>query len=316
MVRGVWAGLGSGGSGASGVDGRDRVHGVGDRRGRDPIHARRARRTWTRPAGRAIARRLGMGGVKSLRREVSQEKPSPVVDRFSPFQPWRRPGALGCSPGNGQPVARNAALLCRWQALVGSPGKGRGLGRGNGAPGDRSMECRPSRERGGGLGGVSTGTGLVARVAQNIAAASGLLGDPERSANQYLRALDLMPDVAQLRLEAIEALIAANRFPQAVALAQAAPESSFAGQTSFPPKRGPLCSTARSGLPKSVLKSGLEVADLREGEVSLSDLWLLCRRRCTGPVGSPAPSSTSRRSGRPLRTCPSSTTSGWMTELR
>jgi hypothetical protein len=32
-------------------------------------------------------------------------------------------------------------------------------------------------------------------------------------------------------------------------------------------------------LGESILEDGLEVADLREGEVSLSDLWLRCRRR-------------------------------------
>ena len=31
---------------------------------------------------------------------------------------------------------------------------------------------------------------------------------------------------------------------------------------------------------QSILERGLEVADLREGEDSLSDLWLICRRRC------------------------------------
>ena len=111
---------------------------------------------------------------------------------------------------------------------------------------------------------------------RNIAAASGLLGDPERSANQYLRALDLMPDVAQLRLEATEALIAANRFPEAVALAQAAPASSFAGRFRFLQAWAAVLH-GEIGLAESILDSGLEVADLREGEVSLSDLWLLCR---------------------------------------
>jgi hypothetical protein len=115
---------------------------------------------------------------------------------------------------------------------------------------------------------------------RNIAAASGLLGEPERSANQYLRALDLMPDVAQLRLEAIEALIAANRFSEAIALAQAAPESSFAGRFRFLQAWAAVLH-GEIGLAESILESGLEVADLREGEVSLSDLWLLCRRRCT-----------------------------------
>jgi tetratricopeptide (TPR) repeat protein len=111
---------------------------------------------------------------------------------------------------------------------------------------------------------------------RNIAAASGILGDPQRSADQYLRALELMPDVAQLRLEATEALIAANRFPEAIALAQAAPESSFAGRFRLLQARAAVLH-GEIRLAESILERGLEVADLREGEVSLSDLWLLCR---------------------------------------
>jgi tetratricopeptide (TPR) repeat protein len=111
---------------------------------------------------------------------------------------------------------------------------------------------------------------------RNLAAASGLMGEPERSAGQYLGALDLMPGLAQLRLEAVQALIAANRFPEAIALAQAAPASSFAGRFRL------LQAWAAVGkgevrLAESILDRGLEVADLREGEESLSDLWLACR---------------------------------------
>jgi tetratricopeptide (TPR) repeat protein len=111
---------------------------------------------------------------------------------------------------------------------------------------------------------------------RNLAAASGILGDPERSADQYLRALELMPDVAQLRLEVIEALIAANRFPEAIALAQAAPESSFAGRFRLLQAWAAVLH-GEIRLAQSILERGLEVADLREGEVSLSDLWLRCR---------------------------------------
>jgi tetratricopeptide (TPR) repeat protein len=115
---------------------------------------------------------------------------------------------------------------------------------------------------------------------RNLAAASGLTGEPERSADLYLRALDLTPDVAQLRVEAIQALIAASRFSEAVALAQAAPASSFAGRFRFLQAWAAVLH-GEIRLAESILESGLEVADLREGEVSLSDLWLVCRRRCT-----------------------------------
>jgi tetratricopeptide (TPR) repeat protein len=117
---------------------------------------------------------------------------------------------------------------------------------------------------------------------RNLAAASGLLGDPERSAERYLRALDLAPEVAQLRLEAVEALIAAGRYPQAMTLAQAAPESSFTGRFRLLQARAALLH-GEVELAESILEHGLEVADLREGEDSLSDLWLACRRRSDVP---------------------------------
>ena len=117
---------------------------------------------------------------------------------------------------------------------------------------------------------------------RNIAAASGLMGEPQRSAEQYLRALALMPDVAQLRLEVVEALIAANRFPEAVALAQAAPASSFAGRFRFL-QAWAAALHGEVRLAESILERGLEVADLREGEDSLSDLWLLCQLHQPSP---------------------------------
>ena len=58
--------------------------------------------------------------------------------------------------------------------------------------------------------------GLLARVAQPRGRER-LMGEPGRSAEQYLQALDLMPDVPQLRVEAIQALIAADRLAEAQA---------------------------------------------------------------------------------------------------
>ena len=146
------------------------------------------------------------------------------------------------------------------------------------------MACRPSRaavEAWDAAYALEPDSWLALR---NLAAASGLMGEPERSANQYLRALDLAPDVAQLRLEAIQALIAASRFPEAIALAQAAPASSFAGRFRFLEAWAAVLH-GEIRLAESILERGLEVADLREGEASLSDLWRLCRRRCTETRG-------------------------------
>jgi tetratricopeptide (TPR) repeat protein len=119
---------------------------------------------------------------------------------------------------------------------------------------------------------------------RNLAGASGLMGAPGRSAEQYLRALELMPDLPQLRVEAIEALIAADRLVEAIALAQTAPPSSFAGRFRFLEARAAVLH-GDVGRAESILAGGLEVADLREGEVSLSDLWLAVHQAPQGPAG-------------------------------
>jgi hypothetical protein len=221
----------------------------------------------------------GWGALESLRREISQEEPSPVIDRLFPRsslgedqEPWVALLETGTLPP-GTP--RSYVVGRPWSNLLEGTGDSaaamvhRGVVRWNAGHREAAVEAWEAAYA------LEPDSWLALR---NIAAASGLLGDPGRSANQYLRALDLMPDVAQLRLEAIEALIAANRFPQAVALAQAAPESSFAGRFRFLQAWAAVLH-GEIGFAESILESGLEVADLREGEVSLSDLWLLCRRR-------------------------------------
>ena len=135
---------------------------------------------------------------------------------------------------------------------------------------------------------------------RNLAAASGLMGAPGRSAEQYLRALDLMPDLPQLRVEAIEALIAADRLPEAIALAQTAPPSSFAGRFRF-------------------LEARAAVLHGDDGRPSPSSraVWRspTCGKARSRSRISGSPSIGQLQGRRaPSRTCPSSTTSGWMAE--
>jgi hypothetical protein len=219
----------------------------------------------------------GWGALESLRREVSQEEPSPVIDRLFPRsslgedqEPWvalLETGTL--SPG----TPRSYVVGKLWSDLLEAAEDSaaamvhRGVVRWNAGHREAAVEAWEAAYA------LEPDAWLALR---NVAAASGLLGDPDRSADQYLRALDLMPDVAQLRLEAVEALIAAHRFPEAVALAQAAPASSFAGRFRLLQARAAVLH-GELRLAESILDSGLEVADLREGEVSLSDLWRSCR---------------------------------------
>jgi tetratricopeptide (TPR) repeat protein len=223
----------------------------------------------------------GWGALESLRREVMGEEPSPVIDRLFPRsslgedqEPWvalLETGTLPTGAPRSYVVAKPWSDLLEGAADSAAAMLQRGVVRWHAGRREAALEAWEAAYA------RQPDSWLALR---NIAAASGLMGEPQRSAERYLRALDLMPDVAQLRLEAIEALIAANRFPEAVALAQAAPASSFAGRFRFLQAWAAVLH-GEVRLAESILERGLEVADLREGEDSLSDLWLLCQRRCS-----------------------------------
>ena len=229
----------------------------------------------------------GWGALESLRREVVREQPSPVIDRLFPRsslgedqEPWIALLETGTLPP-GTP--RSYVVGTPWSGLL-----------------ERAVDSAASMLH---RGVVRWSAGRRAAAVEaweaacalepdswlalrNLAAASGLMGEPGRSAEQYLRALDLMPDVPQLRVEAIQALIAADRLAEAIALAQTAPASSFAGRFRFLQAwAAVLHGDVR--LAESILDRDLEIADLREGEVSLSDLWLTVHRAPPGQADVP-----------------------------
>jgi hypothetical protein len=220
----------------------------------------------------------GWGALESLRRGVSQEEPSPVIERLFPpsslgedQEPWVTFLETGTLPP-GTP--RSYVVATPWSELLEGAADSaaamlhRGVARWSAGHREAAVEAWEAAYA------LEPGSWLALR---NLAAASGLMGEPERAAERYLRALDLAPDVAQLRLEAIAALIAADRYPQAIALAQAAPpESSFTGRFRLLQAWAAVLN-GEVRLAESILERGLEVADLREGEDSLSDLWGSCR---------------------------------------
>ena len=216
----------------------------------------------------------GWGALESLRREVAREPPSPVIDRLFPRsslgdeqEPWITLLETGAPPP-GTP--RSYVVGTSWSDLLergvdsAASMLHQGVVRWNAGHREAAVEAWQA------AWAQEPDSWLALR---NLAAASGLMGAPGRSAEQYLRALDLMPDLPQLRVEAIEALIAADRLAEAIALAQTAPPSSFAGRFRFLEARAAVLH-GDVGRAESILAGGLEIADLREGEVSLSDLWL------------------------------------------
>ena len=238
----------------------------------------RARAGHDRP-GAPLHAGSGWGALESLRRERSREQPSPVIDRLFPRsglgedqEPWvafLETGTLPPGPPRSYVVAKPWSDRLEAAADSATVLLHRGVARWAAGRREAAVEAWEAASA------LDPGSWLAWR---NLAAASRLMGEPERSAERHLLALDLAPEVPQLRLEAIEALIAASRFREAVALARAAPGSSFAGRFRFLEAwAAVLDGDLRRA--ESILEGGLEVADLREGDDSLSDLWLLYRRR-------------------------------------
>jgi tetratricopeptide (TPR) repeat protein len=235
--------------------------------------------------GERVHAGTGWGALESLRREVAREPPSPVIDRLFPRsslgddqEPWITLLETGAPPP-GPP--RSYVAGRSWSGLLeGAPDSAasmlhRGVVRWSAGRREAAVEAWEA------ACALEPDSWLALR---NLAAASGLTGAPGRSAEQYLRALGLMPGLPQLRVEAIEALIAADRFPEAIALAQTAPPSSFAGRFRILEARAAVLH-GDLGRAESILAGDLEVADLREGEVSLSDLWLAVHRPPPGAAG-------------------------------
>jgi hypothetical protein len=237
------------------------------------------------PSGARLHRGSGWGALESLRRAAAGEPPSPVLDRLFPRSglgdeqaPWIElletgalppgpPRSYAVGPGWSPPIeaaADSAAAMlhrgvARWHA-------------GRRAAAVAAWEAAAA---------LDPGSWLALR---NLAAAHGLMGEPARSAERYLDALELRPDLAQLRVEAVQALLAAGRHGEAAERSRAAPGGPFAGRL----RLLRAVAAARGGDPgraRSLLDAGLEVADLREGETSLSDLWLACQEpAAAGPL--------------------------------
>jgi Domain of unknown function (DUF5107) len=245
------------------------------------------------PPGADVARQgerlhagSGWGALESLRREVVGERPAPVIDRLFPRsgleedqEPWvglLETGSLPPGPPRSYVVGASWSDLLEHAADSATSMLHRGVVRWHAGQRAAAVEAWEA------ACALEPGSWLAVR---NLAAANGLMGEPGRSAERYLRAVELAPELAQLRVEAIEALIAANRLPEAIELAHTAPASSFAGRFRFLEARAAvLHGDVRRA--ESILDRGLEIADLREGETSLSELWLAVHRP---PPGAASP---------------------------
>ena len=235
--------------------------------------------------GRRVHTGSGWGALESLRREVAGEPPSPVLDRLFPRSslgeeqaPWVALLETGrVPPGPPRSYVAGPSWSGRLEGAADSAAAmlHRGVVRWSAGRRAAAVEAWEAALA------LEPDCWLALR---DLAAADRLMGEPGRSAERYLRAQELTPGVPQLRVEAVEALIAANRLREAIALARTAPPSSFAGRFRFLEARAAALGgdLRHAG---GILAGGLEVADLREGDVSLSELWHTVHRAPPGRTG-------------------------------
>jgi len=108
---------------------------------------------------------------------------------------------------------------------------------------------------------------------RNLAALAAATGDRAGAVRDYRRAVDLRPDLAPLRLELLTALLAEGDGTAALEVIEAAPPAHRRlGRFRWAEARAAVLTGAleRAG---SVITGGIVVADLREGELALDELW-------------------------------------------
>lgn len=103
-----------------------------------------------------------------------------------------------------------------------------------------------------------------------------IAGDPATAADRLQTALALAPDLRQLAVETLSALLKADRPEEALALTDWLPNRDH-GRIQLLRCRAAIAA-GRPEIAAVILRDGLEVADLREGEDSLHYMWADCHR--------------------------------------
>ena len=120
---------------------------------------------------------------------------------------------------------------------------------------------------------ASTNAQPNAWAERNLGALARSRGDLDLALTHYRAAGRLRPDLLPLTLELLEALLDAGEPTEALAVIAAAPETQQAhGRLRFAEARAALAVGDLDRV-SATLESGLEIADIREGETSLTAFW-------------------------------------------
>lgn len=108
---------------------------------------------------------------------------------------------------------------------------------------------------------------------RNLALAARHEGRMQDAANLYVAARKLLPDLPQLAIECVEALLDADRPAEALDVLTAMPAALAANGRLRLLHAKTAIAAGQPDAAIKILQADLVVADVREGEISLSDLW-------------------------------------------
>lgn len=113
---------------------------------------------------------------------------------------------------------------------------------------------------------------------RNLAVAAVSRGEPAEAGSYYTRSLRLAPDSRPLAVEALEAMLAADRVDDAAALLAKLPSTAREHGRVKVAEGRILLALGNPTAAEALLDAGIELADIREGANQLTDLWLAVQR--------------------------------------
>ncbi|MEO6998068.1 MAG: DUF5107 domain-containing protein [Terracoccus sp.] len=134
-------------------------------------------------------------------------------------------------------------------------------------------------------------------ASRNLGAVARSRGDLDLALDHYRAASRLSPDLLPLTLELLEVLLDAGEPAEALLLVADAPESQRTnGRMRFAEARAALA-TGDLAAVAAIIEAGLEIADIREGETSLTTFWGAYQDAilAAGPVASPGQPARARQ---------------------